>query len=141
MVNQNPIGKSSRSFFFQAEDGIRDGRVTGVQTCALPILPALDAMPVNKSIYNGLGGSQQSKKPAGGRGPANQVTRVNKLKVMPLGGLGEVGKNMMAIEYENDIVIIDIGFGFPGNNQPGVDYVIPDTTYLERNRHKVRAII
>jgi ribonuclease J len=60
---------------------------------------------------------------------------------MPLGGLGEVGKNMMAIEYGNDIIILDMGFGFPEKNQPGVDYIIPDVTYLERNKHKVRAIV
>jgi len=121
--------------------GGRGRRRNGVQQPAhTDLVPALDMMPVNKSEFNGFGGAQQSKKQSS-RGPANQVTRVNKLKVMPLGGLGEVGKNMMAVEYGNDIVIIDIGFGFPGNNQPGVDYIIPDTTYLERNKHKVRAII
>jgi ribonuclease J len=104
------------------------------------LVPALDSMPVNKSVYNGSNGIQQSKK-SPGRGPANQVTRVNKLRVIPLGGLGEVGKNMMAIEYENDIVIIDMGFGFPTADQPGVDYILPDVTYLERNRHKVKGIV
>jgi len=125
----------------QGGGGGRGRRRNGVQQPAhTDLVPALDMMPVNKSEFNGFGGAQQSKKQSS-RGPANQVTRVNKLKVMPLGGLGEVGKNMMAVEYGNDIVIIDIGFGFPGNNQPGVDYIIPDTTYLERNKHKVRAII
>lgn len=103
------------------------------------LMPALDAMPVNKSIYNGAAGVQQSKRPA--RGPANQVTNQPKLKVMPLGGLGEIGKNMMAIEYGNDIIILDMGFAFPDANQPGVDYILPDVTYLERNRHKVKAIV
>lgn len=116
------------------------------------LMPALDAMPVNKSEFNGSGGTQQSKKaaqPQGAqtqasasqRGPANQVTRVPRIRVMPLGGLGEIGKNMMVVEYGNDIVIIDMGFAFPDENQPGVDYIIPDTTYLERNKHKVRGII
>ena len=66
---------------------------------------------------------------------------VQPLKVIPLGGLNEIGKNMMALEYGNDILIIDIGFGFPTLEQPGVDYTIPDTTYLEKNRHKVRGIV
>jgi ribonuclease J len=107
------------------------------------LLPSLDVMPVNKSAYNGLGGNQQSKKgPAGNRGPANQVTRDPKLRVIWLGGLGEIGKNMAAIEYGNDIVILDVGFTFPKiDQQPGVDYIIPDVTYLEKNRHKVRGII
>jgi ribonuclease J len=47
----------------------------------------------------------------------------------------------MAIEYETDILILDMGFGFPEKNQPGVDYIIPDVTYLEQNRHKVRGIV
>ncbi len=97
-------------------------------------------MPVNKSAFNGLGGVQQSKKQPRA-GVANQATNVKKLKVMPLGGLGEIGKNMMAIEYENEIIVLDMGFAFPEGNQPGVDYILPDVTYLERNRHKVKAII
>lgn len=61
------------------------------------------------------------------------------LKIIPLGGLGQVGKNMMAVEYENDIIVIDMGFQFPRADSPGVDYVIPDTTYLEQRKHKIRA--
>ncbi|HUD11686.1 MAG TPA: ribonuclease J [Candidatus Saccharimonadia bacterium] len=107
------------------------------------LVPSVDAMPVNKSIFNGSGGTQQSKK-AGlrpERGPANQVVREPTIRIIPLGGLGEIGKNMTAIEFGNDIVILDIGFAFPKADQPGVDYIIPDVSYLERNRHKVRAII
>jgi ribonuclease J len=109
------------------------------------LLPSVDTMPVNRSVFNGLGGTQQSKSKSGGgqrdRGPANQVNRDGMIKIMPLGGLGEVGKNMMAVEYGNDIVILDMGFGFPDEKQPGVDYIIPDVTYLEKNKHKVRGII
>jgi ribonuclease J len=107
------------------------------------LLPSVDAMPVNKSIYNGLGGVQQSKKTSNhnNRGPANQAVREPVIRVIPLGGLGEIGKNMTAVELGNDIVILDIGFAFPEADQPGVDYIIPDVSYLERNRHKVRGII
>ena len=63
------------------------------------------------------------------------------LKIIPLGGLGTIGKNMMAIQYEDDIIVIDAGVLFPGEDLPGVDLVIPDTTFLKENRDKVRAIL
>ena len=63
------------------------------------------------------------------------------LRVVPLGGLGEIGKNMMALEYGDDIVVIDCGVLFPEEDMPGVDLVIPDITYLLENAHRVRAIL
>lgn len=96
-------------------------------------------VPVNKSIYNGYDGRQFSladqKKQPRSNGP--------KLKIMPIGGLGEmgIGKNMMAIEYDNDIIVIDAGFLFPGADYPGINYITPDITYLEENKHKIRAQI
>jgi len=65
----------------------------------------------------------------------------HKLKIIPLGGLGEVGKNMMAVEYANDIIIIDAGLMFPKEDTPGVDMVIPDISYLLEKRQKLRGII
>ncbi|MBQ3064932.1 MAG: ribonuclease J [Clostridia bacterium] len=64
----------------------------------------------------------------------------SKLRVISLGGLEEVGKNITVLEYENDIIIIDCGIGFPDDEMPGVDSVIPDTTYLEKNVDKIRGI-
>ena len=71
----------------------------------------------------------------------NKVYTGSKLKVIPLGGLGEVGRNMTAIEFENDIIVIDCGLGFPDDDMLGIDLVIPDVTYLQKNIEKVRAIL
>ena len=63
-----------------------------------------------------------------------------KLRVMVLGGLDEIGENMTVLEYGNDIIIIDCGCGFPGDDMLGVDLLIPDMTYLENNADKVRGL-
>jgi ribonuclease J len=63
------------------------------------------------------------------------------LKIMPLGGLGEIGLNMMVLEYDQYILVIDAGLMFPDEYMPGVDVVIPDFHYLKENSHKVKSII
>lgn len=69
------------------------------------------------------------------------AAKKQKLKVMPLGGLEEIGKNMTVLEYNNDIVIIDCGLAFPEDDMLGIDMVIPDITYLTRNKEKIRGIV
>ena len=64
-----------------------------------------------------------------------------KLKVIPLGGLGEIGKNITAFEYGNDIIVVDCGMAFPDDEMLGIDLVLPDTTYLTKNKERVRGII
>lgn len=64
-----------------------------------------------------------------------------KLKIIPLGGLGEIGKNMTAIEYKDTIIVIDCGSMFPDEELLGIDLVIPDVSYLEKNKEKVKAIL
>lgn len=65
----------------------------------------------------------------------------NKLKITFLGGVGEIGKNMTAFEYNNEIIVVDAGLTFPGDDLPGIDVVIPDFTYLINNKEKIKAII
>ncbi len=65
----------------------------------------------------------------------------HKLKIIPLGGVGEIGKNMTLLEYEDRILIIDCGMSFPDDEMPGIDVVIPDMTYLETNREKIVAML
>ncbi|WP_238948893.1 ribonuclease J [Clostridium sp. YIM B02569] len=62
------------------------------------------------------------------------------LKIIPLGGLGEIGKNMTAFEYDNEIIVIDCGLAFPDEDLYGIDIVIPDVTYLIKNKNKVKGI-
>ena len=70
-----------------------------------------------------------------------KVERGGKLKVMCLGGLEEIGKNMTVLEYGEDIIVIDCGMGFPDDDMPGIDLVIPDISYLVNNAHKIRGIL
>jgi ribonuclease J len=63
------------------------------------------------------------------------------IRIIPLGGVEEIGKNMTAIEFGDDIIVIDIGFQFKDENTPGIDYILPNTKYLEERKGKIRAVI
>ncbi|MGL4369203.1 MAG: MBL fold metallo-hydrolase, partial [Spirochaetota bacterium] len=73
-----------------------------------------------------------------GRGPREQE---KKLKIIPLGGLDAIGRNITLFEYEDSILIVDCGLMFPTSEMPGVDYIIPDFDYLVRNKHKVKGLV
>ena len=68
-------------------------------------------------------------------------TKTTNLRIIPLGGLEGIGRNMMLFEYDNDIIIIDVGLQFPEEDMPGIDYIIPNTSYLKDKRDKIRGVI
>lgn len=68
------------------------------------------------------------------------MAKTKKLRVIPIGGLDEIGKNLTALEYSNEIIIVDCGMAFPDNDMPGVDMVINDITYLVKNAQKIKGI-
>ena len=69
-----------------------------------------------------------------------EIKSKNKIKVIPLGGLGEIGKNITAIEYNDEIIVIDGGLSFPDEDMYGVDLLIPDISYLLDNKEKVKGM-
>lgn len=71
----------------------------------------------------------------------NKTRKKKQVKILFLGGVGEIGKNMTALEYGNDIIIIDAGLSFPNEEMPGVDSVVPDVSYLVQNKDKVRGVV
>jgi ribonuclease J len=95
-------------------------------------------IPVNKSRYNGYHGNQVTMSQLRAARPHKDAVRI-----IPIGGLGEngIGKNMTAIEYQGEIVLVDMGTLFADNDYPGVNYMIPASKYLEDNREKVKAIL
>lgn len=72
--------------------------------------------------------------------PGNKKRKHASVKIMFLGGINEIGKNLTLFEYNDEIIIVDCGMSFPDADMPGIDYVLPDITYVERNRAKVKAI-
>ncbi len=94
-------------------------------------------LPVNKSRYNGFNGEQMTNARLKQLRPDPEAVRI-----IPIGGVGEfgIGKNMTIIEYKSEMIIVDMGVLFAGEDYPGVNYLIPDIKYLEDNRDKVKAI-
>lgn len=71
----------------------------------------------------------------------NNIFKKSKLKIIPLGGLHEIGKNITVFEYENEMIVVDCGLSFPEDDMLGIDLVIPDITYLEKNVEKIKGLI
>jgi ribonuclease J len=64
-----------------------------------------------------------------------------RLRVIPLGGLDEIGKNMTVVEYADDMILVDAGIMFPDDDHPGVDLILPDYTYVLKRKNKLRGIV
>ena len=95
-------------------------------------------IPVNKSRYNGYNGQQVTMAQIKSARQHRDAVRI-----IPIGGLGEfgIGKNMTAIEYQGEIILIDMGTLFASEDYPGVNYMVPDAKWLEDNRDNVKAIL
>ncbi len=94
-------------------------------------------VPVNKSRYNGYNGEQVTNAKL-----KNMRPDPDSVRIIPIGGVGEfgIGKNMTIIEYKSEMIVVDMGVLFAGEDYPGVNYMIPDIKYLEDNMAKVKAI-
>ena len=77
----------------------------------------------------------------GKRNVQKEVFKSSELKIIPLGGLHEIGKNITVFEYENEMIVVDCGLSFPEDDMLGVDLVIPDITYLEQNKDKIKGLV
>ena len=149
-MNKNPRNQGRRSFGrgrrnqsgpktqAKATDKARytnrrkGGRLKKVTTAGL-LGGNLANADLNPALFNGI----KMKTNAPSVYPEGPVVRI-----IPMGGLNEVGMNMTALECGDDIVIVDTGFAFGGGSKfPGVDYIVPDTSYLEANRHKIRGLV
>ena len=95
----------------------------------------------NKIVNTTLGKERRTTHREGRRTKNNSIFKSSKLKIIPLGGLHEVGKNITVFEYENEIIVVDCGLSFPEDDMLGIDLVIPDITYLEKNVDKIKGLI
>ncbi len=95
----------------------------------------------NKENKTNLKAEAQSASKTKSRARQPKEIKKTPVKIIPLGGLNEIGKNMTVFECSNDMFILDCGLAFPDADMPGVDIVIPDFTYVERNQEKIRGIV
>ena len=95
----------------------------------------------NKVNKEGEKVKRTNKKSKGKKQTEQFRFKKEKLKIIPLGGLLEIGKNITVFEYENDIILVDCGLAFPEDDMLGIDLVIPDLTYLEKNKEKIRGLV
>ncbi|MCL5774838.1 MAG: ribonuclease J [Patescibacteria group bacterium] len=109
-----------------------------------PGLPQ-DSKPANKQNASGSDRLEQLIQKATNLTSSLPTSRYTasrqNLRIIPMGGIEEVGENMTVLEYGDDLIVIDMGLAFPDDTMPGVDYIIPDTKWLEQNKRRIRGVI
>ena len=103
--------------------------------------PAAKQVFKNPAFLAGNGYVPESQKNKPEEQPDGPPTAADRVRVIPLGGVEEVGRNMTIIEYRGDIVIVDAGLQFPEEETPGIDYIIPNTKYLEKRKSRIQGLI
>ena len=99
------------------------------------------ASPRGEDTRAGRGAPRRDRSEHASRKKDDEITGIVPLRFVPLGGLEEVGRNSMFYEYKNEIVVIDLGLQFPEEETPGIDYIIPNVSYLEKKKANVQAVI
>lgn len=123
------------------------GRGTKIAAEAVAEEPPKQTTPARKPRQSGAAAQQRNESVARESAPKKRMqssrapkSRKRPIRILFFGGVGEIGKNMTAIEYGNDIIVIDSGIIFPTEDMPGIDLVFPDITYLVQNKNKIRGV-
>lgn len=132
-AKKQPAKKKTKS-----NDGAESKSQTKKQTIYAPVKSAKGK---KRSSKNKPSSPEKDVKATKSLGTGKKTKGKPTLKVMFLGGVGEIGKNMTVLEYDKDIIVIDAGITFPGVNMPGVDLVMPDISYLVQNKNKLRGFV
>jgi ribonuclease J len=143
-IHPRPAGQSNGGPRRQSGGGSGGGRPRGNRPPRRQSLPPVGAISrANASKFgNGHVGQFGSNGNAGqNNANAEQPHNPDAVRFVPLGGLEEIGRNCMFLEHKDEIVLIDVGLQFPEEETPGIDYIIPNTQYLEKKKQNIQAII